>query len=65
MPGLALLLGVVVAVNAIDDLTKKPEAEQETPEDYAARVLKVLPDDIKEVRSDGIVVFKDGRIRRL
>ena len=65
MPGLLMLLGIVAAVNAYDDLFKKPEDVQETPEDYAARILKVLPDDIAQIRDDGIVVLKNGSIRRL
>ena len=65
MPGLLLMLGLVFAYNAYDDWTRTADDPEETPEEYAARQLKVLPDDVEQVMPDGRVLLKDGSIRRL
>ena len=68
MPGLVLLLTIAIAFSAYDDWTRKPEVSQETPEEHAARLLKLPPDDIARVMQDGDgrrVLLKDGSIRKL
>ena len=68
MPGLILLLTLSIAYSAYDDWTTAPEVPQETPEEHAARLLKVLPDDIARVMQDGDgrrVLLNDGSIRKL
>ena len=66
LPALVFLLGIVFAVNAWDDLTSKPEeATPETPEEHAARKLKMLPDEVDRVMADGRVLLRDGSIRKL
>ena len=64
LPGLLLLLGLIFAYKAFADLTAPPESEApETTEERAARLLKVMPDEIARVLPDGRVVLTDGSLR--
>ena len=65
MPGLLMLLGMVFAYNAYVDMTTVPEAPAETPEEKAARQLKVVPADIEMLMADGRVLLKDGSIHKV
>ena len=66
LPGLLLLLGLVFCANAYSDLTSRPEEPPpETPEERAARLLKVLPDEITRVMPDGSVLLTDGSLRKI
>ena len=65
MPGLLFLLTLVIAHHAYEDWTRVDEEPEETPEEKAARALKVPDDDIERLMPDGRVLLKDGSIRKL
>ena len=65
LPGLVFLLSLWLLHNAYDDWTRIQEENKETIEERAARVLKVLEDEITQVMPDGTVLLKDGSIRKL